>query len=577
MRETSRYRLKRSPLLRPFRLAHLAWKARRTGHADWSALLGREKVAWDAARHAARGPRVLIPTNVGLQFAATQLESALAVALTLRGARVEFLLCDGILPACMAAEENWYASRERFVERGSRDDLCRHCFGPAAHALAPLGLPVIRFGELLGPADHDRARRLVDALSREELETFEHEGVHVGEHARAGTLRFFARGTLDEEPSGEAVLRTYLRAALQSAWAAERLLGRERYDCALFHHGIYVPQGPFGEVARQRGVRVVNWNPAYRRHSFIFSHGDSYHRTLLDEPVSAWESVRWNPELARRTSEYLASRWTGSADWIWFHERPDLQPDAALSALGLDSNRPVVGLLTNVFWDAQLHYPARAFPDMRSWLIETIRYFATRPELQLLIRIHPAELRGTIPSRQPMLAEISREFPTLPRNVFAIGPESAISTYAAMQRCDSAIIYGTKMGVELVSAGIPVIVAGEAWIRGKGLTFDARTQGEYVALLDRLPIGRRLDPEQVERANRYAYHFFFRRMIPLELAAPSPGWPPYRVSVPGLDALKAGTSAGLDVICDGILGGAPFIYQAETPATKPSPGGSTPR
>ena len=30
--------------------------------------------------------------------------------------------------------------------------------------------------------------------------------------------------------------------------------------------------------------------------------------------------------------------------------------------------KPVIGLLTNVFWDAQLHYRANAFKDMLDWI-----------------------------------------------------------------------------------------------------------------------------------------------------------------------------------------------------------------
>ena len=77
-----------------------------------------------------------------------------------------------------------------------------------------------------------------------------------------------------------------------------------------------------------------------------------------------------------------------------------------------------------MIWDAQLHYPANAFKDMLDWVLETIRYFAGRPDLQLLVRIHPAEVRGNIPSRQPLLAEILGAFPELPPNVFVIPPES---------------------------------------------------------------------------------------------------------------------------------------------------------
>jgi hypothetical protein len=245
-------------------------------------------------------------------------------------------------------------------------------------------------------------------------------------------------------------------------------------------------------------------------------------------------------------------------DWIVFH-RPTLQEPRAIAAqLGLDLNRPIIGCLTNVSWDAQIHYPANAFPDMLEWLVQTVRYFANRPDLQLLMRVHPAEISGFPVSRQPILGELARHVPTLPTNVVVVGPESALSTYTLMSLCNAAIIYGTKMGVELSSVGLPVIVAGEAWIRNKGITWDASTPDEYFALLDRLPFAERLADDRLARARRYAYHFFFKRMIPLPFIEPKAGYPIYQVRLDSLDALRPGATPGLDVICDGILRGTPF-------------------
>jgi hypothetical protein len=260
---------------------------------------------------------------------------------------------------------------------------------------------------------------------------------------------------------------------------------------------------------------------------------------------------------------YLKSRWNGTQDWIWFHERPLSEMEAIRKEVGADFSRPCIGLLTNVMWDAQLHYPANAFQDMLHWVTHTIRWFATHPELQLIIRVHPAEIRGSLPSRQPLVAELQREFPTLPPNVFLIPPESDLSTYAVAECCDTVLIYGTKTGVELTAVGIPVIVAGEAWIRDKGLTLDTRSVEEYDSLLGRLPLRERLDGPTVQRARRYAYHFFFRRMIPLDCMEPTGSHPPYRAEVTTLADLMPGASAGLDVICDGILSGAEFVYPAE--------------
>jgi hypothetical protein len=284
----------------------------------------------------------------------------------------------------------------------------------------------------------------------------------------------------------------------------------------------------------------------------------------MAEPTDAWDTMTWTSEMEEQILAYLKSRWSGTRDWIWFHEKPDEDVEKLIAERKIDRNKPIIGCLTNVFWDAQLHYPANAFPNMGAWLIETVRWFADHPELQLLIRVHPAEIRGTVPARQKAVDEIAKAFPVLPENVHVIGPEEQVSTYAAMLLCDSAIVYGTKTGVELTSLGIPVIVAGEAWIRNKGVTTDARSVEHYQEILGRLPFGARLDEATVRRARMYAYHFFFRRMLPLPFLVPSKSKAMYDLGITSLDELMPGRHPGLDVICDGILNGTPFIYPAET-------------
>jgi len=200
---------------------------------------------------------------------------------------------------------------------------------------------------------------------------------------------------------------------------------------------------------------------------------------------------------------------------------------------------------------------------MLEWLVQTCEYFGTRPDLQLLIRVHPAEISGFPPSRQPILRELRKRLPTLPANIFVVPPESRVSSYTLMQLCGAAIIYGTKMGVELTSVGLPVIVAGEAWIRNKGLTFDAGTPAEYFRILDRLPFATRLSETQTRRARRYAYHFFFNRMIPLAFVQPKAGYPIYRLKLERLQQLLPGESEGLDTICDGIIGNTPFVVHSK--------------
>lgn len=551
---------------RPFHSFYVGIRARLTGHPKWRKLFGTSISNYvNYLFIAKKSPRkILIATSVGGHLPSMTLESMLGVALCNRGVESEYLLCDGILPACMLCEVRWYRDLARFHREGPKVDHCPHCYKPAADALEPLNLTVRRYSDYIDSRKREEARKLSQEVNIHDIRELIVEGVNIGEHVLAGVLRFFARGQLEKGNIYEAILRQYLEASLLTLYATKTLLTQQKYECVVLHHGIYVPQGIVADIAKAMGIRVVIWHSAYRRSCFLFSHDKTYHHTLMSEPVDTWEKVDWSDTLENKIMDYLYSRRVGSNDWIKFQDAKLFEADKIESEIGVDFSRPCIGLLTNVFWDAQLHYPANAFSNMLEWLVKTVVYFANRPELQLLIRIHPAEITGTLPSCQRIMDELLSEFPRLPDNVFVIPAESKISTYVAMECCDSVLIYGTKMGVELASMGIPVIVAGEAWIRGKGISYDINNEDEYYELLDELPFNKRMPPEMTNRARKYAYHFFFRRMIPLDFIVPRRGWPPFKIEINDFDELSPGCQLGLDIICNGILNNEPFIYPDES-------------
>lgn len=530
----------------------------------WSAILDTSAEAWSRARQpAAGGPRVLVATTMGSFQHALIVESLLAVGLTLRGAQVDLLLCDQALPACQMTKLN-NASPDDLLA-AERPGRCPSCQSRGDEFFRPLGLTVRHLGQSITKEDRAGVRRLAEATATGDIATFQLDGCRVGEHALAGALRFVARGDLGDEPRGEAILRRYFEASLLTVVGVDRLLAEQGYDIAVFNHGIYVPQGLIREACVRRGIRVVTWNPAYRRNTFVFSHGDSYHHTMIDEPVAAWADLELDAPRRAALDGYLTGRRTGRQDWIWFNKEPDENPDSVLGRLGLRADRPIVTLLTSVVWDAQLHYESNAFPDMMAWIEFTVAHLARRPDLQLVIRVHPAEATGTVPSRQRVADELARRFPALPRNVTLVAPDDPASTYVLLERSNAALIYNTKTGIEASCMGVPTIVAGEAWIRNKGFSLDATSPEEYATFLDQLPFRSRLSEEEHARALRYAYHFFFRRMVPIALVDVDEK-NRMLITEPRLDRMGRGGDAGLDLICRGILDGSPFVYDGEHPS-----------
>jgi hypothetical protein len=194
---------------------------------------------------------------------------------------------------------------------------------------------------------------------------------------------------------------------------------------------------------------------------------------------------------------------------------------------------------------------------MLDWLFFTIDHFIMDQSKQLVIRIHPHEVKTG--NRQPTIKEIDKRYKVLPNNIKIILHDSPYSTYALMDLCKVVLIYGTKTGVELAPYGKPIIVAGDAWIRNKGISIDITSVDQYLDILNKINEIPPLTKIKIDRAKQYAYHYFFKRMIPLKSLDPNASFPP-KIAISNLEALLPGNDKGLDVICDGILNKTPFIY-----------------
>jgi hypothetical protein len=184
------------------RLARRWYHARYEAYPDWRTVLSTNRDLWESAKKSAEGgPRVLMATAIGSYAHAITLESALAAALTFRGAEVHALLCDGSMTACAECEASLYPDLARFAARGPAGDLCRDCQWPAERVYSDLGIVVHRLGDWLRPEDRGEARAIATDLPVAAIETFVFDGLAIGEHAYAGALRFFASGSLADEPS----------------------------------------------------------------------------------------------------------------------------------------------------------------------------------------------------------------------------------------------------------------------------------------------------------------------------------------------------------------------------------------
>ena len=150
---------------------------------------------------------------------------------------------------------------------------------------------------------------------------------------------------------------------------------------------------------------------------------------------------------------------------------------------------------------------------MVEWVLHTIEIFKSKPDLTLIIRIHPAEIKRFSPSRQPLFEEIKKVFSDLPENIHIVKNDDKLDTHTMAKRARSILIYGSKAGIEFSALGKRVVVSGESWIKNKGFAIEPKSKKEYELLFDDLSLFKPMSEQELNRALVFANFFFEKSAI----------------------------------------------------------------
>jgi hypothetical protein len=285
---------------------------------------------------------------------------------------------------------------------------------------------------------------------------------------------------------------------------------------------VIVPNGTIQElgvvycVARFLGIRTVTYEFGDQRQRIWLAQDSEVMRQETDEMWRARSGQPLSAEQLERMRSLFTARQRGSL-WenfarLW-QDTPAEGGDKARKALGLDE-RPVVLLATNVLGDS-LTLGRQVFSNsMAEWISRTVQYFAGRPDVQFIIRVHP----GEVLTHGLSMGEVVRQvLPKLPEHIRLIGPKEKVNTYDLVEVTDVGLVYTTTVGMEMAMCGVPVIVSGSTHYRGRGFTYDPDSWVSYFKLLGQIlakPSGYRLSRTQIESAWEYAYRFFFEYPLP---------------------------------------------------------------
>jgi hypothetical protein len=316
---------------------------------------------------------------------------------------------------------------------------------------------------------------------------------------------------VEDVDRGSELYRLRLERNRQAARSALAWMQANRPDLVIIPNGSILEFGAVHQAGRSLDIPAVTYEFGEQRGRIWLAQNAEVMRqetgdlwaSRQDRPLTEeqFEQIRALFSARQKASlwENFARRWQGA---------PSAGGARVREALGLD-DRPVVLLATNVIGDS-LTLGRQVFSEsMTEWLEITARYFAGRPDIQFVARIHPGELI----TKGPSVADVvRRSLPEQPENIHIVPADSQINTYDLVEIADLGLVYTTTVGLEMVMSGVPVIAVGNTHYRGKGFTLDSESWEGYFEVLDQAladPAAHRPTREQVDLAWNYAYRFFF--------------------------------------------------------------------
>lgn len=407
----------------------------------------------------------------------------LALALSKRGHRVRFVLCDQALPVCEVKKAGKEADWAR---------ACGKCYGFARAYLSSFGFEVMPVSEL------GRGAELADADEWKEV-------------LDAALLKHYLVGIAPQTEDSQH-RRGMLREAAAISTAVGKALVRMRPDRVIMSHGLYTTWAPQRELLNRAGIPVITYSKTKKRGAEKFNW-----TTSADwwDVYGEWERVKdteLTPEQERRIDDYLASRRTHSRDTLVYNFGAEETRDQVRTRLRLDVDKPTFVLFTNVLWDATAAQREIVFENAIQWVMETIDWFGKHPDRQLVIKVHPGEV--VIGTNQPFASIIAEHYPNLPANVRVIEPTEKINSWSVIHIADVGIVHTSTVGIELPLEGVPCAVVSRTHFRDAGFTIDISNREEYFRFLAEFD-GSGIDRNRIMTlAKRFAFLLFERAQMP---------------------------------------------------------------
>jgi hypothetical protein len=443
----------------------------------------------------------------------------LAKTMQHQGHQVLFALCFELLPRCPVMDMvllPYPAPAEQ------RKALCMQCANGFLTILNHYGLPYVDLREVISADAIQELSDVADSLPANLLD-FEYKEIKFGKMCAMDLI--LAKKVLDLENTSKEIRgawEDYIASSLISYMLVDSLCSKLKIK-AITHFNDYGILSSASLAGRKYGIPFNSFTLAPHmnndRRKFIIA--DRALRQFFLQTRNAWQDWReltlTRQQVSTITDDSLV-RLSGTGSHTY---SPPKTANLQLhKQLGLDTNKKLLVAYTSGLDEmyANLYFfealgldrsvGEQPFDCQIEWLKALTQFIEARPDMQLVVRIHPREginRRSNIPSAHLELLKDAFEGKDF-HNCRFIWPESTVSSYDLGEAADLVLTSWSTIGLEMARLGVPVLTATqgyEAFPHDIFLEWGATPKDYFEKLLYLIDI-----PSDIERI-RKAYRWYY--------------------------------------------------------------------
>jgi hypothetical protein len=479
-------------------------------------------------------------------------EGTIAKACQIRGADVEYILCDGLLPECDMHWDSFTYNHPRLF------DLCQRCQVGAKTRLSEFELPYKWLGKLVSEEERAHAFNWAQSLTPSEIPQACFMEYPLGDWVLSTVVSYFRQYPPDMTNWRVVnVYRGFLYSASLVVLGLKKYLETNSVDAALLFNGRQSITRVAFEIFREADIRVLTHEyPFYQNgHLMLKTNARCWSPAPFNEFLSKWGQVPLTRSSLEKTLNWLIRRRYGK-DHSWYaYIAPQVDESSIRTKLGLSHDKLLFALFTSstdeTAGDLELQGPYESQSD---WVQDTVNWVKNRSDAELVIRVHPHLSGNTGLGRAFDEFNFYQQMKSsLPANIRIVMPDDPLNSYALMNEADVGLTYGSSTGIEMAMLGKHVVLGSRGFYEKGSHILTIQSREEFSQVMEKSL--QAFSVREIRReAFRMAYYYVFKFELPFPLVSKLDVME-VKSNYTGFDALAPGRDDSLDHACSFLIDG----------------------